>query len=259
MSLILNPKEYHGECLAFHDREIILREDGSPLCFADLLALQKADDNANVIFIEPEYNICALKLRRDTIVPQGYCGNALRLHNDKCDERIVLRNSRAKGLAEWLDATRFCNRCGTPLQPSSEFTALQCPHCGNLVFPRIEPCIITLVRRGEEMLLARHAQRNQNIYACIAGFMEAGETAEQTVAREVFEETGIKVKNIRYFGSQSWPYPSQLMLAFTAEYESGELKLQEEEIADAGWFTPENSPATPPPGSIAYRLIHESK
>ena len=95
------------------------------------------------------------------------------------------------------------------------------------------------------------------MYTCIAGFMEAGESAENAVKREVKEEVGLNIKNIRYRGSQSWPFPDQLMLGFTAEYESGELKLQKEEIADAQWFDRDNCPASPKPGSIAYRLIHE--
>ena len=90
----------------------------------------------------------------------------------------------------------------------------------------------------------------------ISGFVEVGESLEQAVKREIFEETGLKVKNIVYRGSQSWPFPDQLMLAYTAEYESGDLKLQKEEIADARWFDPKNCPATPKPGSIAYKLIH---
>ena len=95
------------------------------------------------------------------------------------------------------------------------------------------------------------------MYTCIAGFMEAGESAENAVKREVKEEVGLNIKNIRYRGSQSWPFPDQLMLGFTAEYESGELKLQKEEIADAQWFDRDNCPSSPKPGSIAYRLIHE--
>ena len=109
---------------------------------------------------------------------------------------------------------------------------------------------------GNEILLARHLQRNQDVYACIAGFMEAGETAEHAVRREILEETGISVKNIHYLGSQSWQFPDQLMLAFTAEYESGEINVQKEELIEAGWFDRNNCPATPQPGSIAYRLIH---
>lgn len=165
--------------------------------------------------------------------------------------------SRAKALIEWRKSTKFCGSCGTALEESKTETARVCPKCGNIIFPRINPCIIVLVSKGDKILLARHAQRNQDIYACLAGFIEAGETVEQAVEREIMEETGIRVKNIRYYASQSWPFPAQLMMGFTAEYESGELKLQEEEIADAGWFSRDNSPASPQPGSVAYRLIHQ--
>ena len=105
-------------------------------------------------------------------------------------------------------------------------------------------------------MLARHVQRNQDIYTCIAGFIEAGESAEEAVSREVKEEVGINVKNIKYKGSQGWPFPDQLMLAFTAEYESGTIKLQEDELSEAKWFSKENLPATPLPGSVAYKLIN---
>ena len=124
-------------------------------------------------------------------------------------------------------------------------------------FPRIEPCIIIAVHnRQGKVLLARHTYRNTSMHACIAGFIEAGESAEQACRREVFEETGLSIKNLVYKGSQSWPFPDQLMLGFSAEYESGELKLQKDEISDAAWFDPENCPDSPPPGSIAYKLIH---
>ena len=113
-----------------------------------------------------------------------------------------------------------------------------------------------LVSKGDKILLARHAQRNQDVYTCLAGFVEAGESIEHAVRREIMEETGIKVKNIKYFGSQSWPFPANLMFGFTAEYESGEITPQADEIADAQWFDRDNSPATPPKGSIAYKLIH---
>lgn len=174
-----------------------------------------------------------------------------------CDEATVLRVAREKALLEWHARTKFCGCCGTELVEHDTLTAMVCPKCGNLIFPRIEPCIIVLITREDgKILLARHVQRNQDIYACIAGFMEAGETAEQAVRREIREETGIEVKNIRYFGSQSWPFPAQLMLGFTAEYAGGELSLQADEIADARWFDRDNCPASPRPGSIAYRLIH---
>ena len=133
---------------------------------------------------------------------------------------------------------------------------MECPSCHKILFPRIEPCVIVLISKGDKILLARHAYRNQDIYACIAGFIEAGESAEEAVRREVREEVGIEIKNIKYRGSQSWPFPDQMMLGFTAEYESGDLVLQKEEIADAQWFDRSNCPASPKPGSIGYRLIH---
>lgn len=258
--LTLTPTTYDGTCLAFIGKEIILKDNGSALTFSDLQHIAQAADSHD-IFIESDTHICAMKVKgNDTsVLPPGYTTQTLRLYNAAQDDDEVLRTSRAKALAEWLAGTRYCSRCGKPLLPHSTLTALQCPECNNLIFPRIEPCIIVLVSRGKEMLLARHVQRNQEIYACIAGFIEAGESVEHAVEREIFEETGIRVKNVTYFGSQSWPYPSQLMLAFTAEYASGELKLQEDELSDAGWFTPDNCPATPPPGSIAYQLIQHAK
>ena len=133
----------------------------------------------------------------------------------------------------------------------------ECQNCKKMHFPRIEPCIIVVVEKDGKILLARHIHRNQDIYACVAGFIEAGESAEQAVERELFEETGIKVKNVTYRGSQSWPFPDQLMLGFTAEYQSGEINIQKEEIADAQFFDPNNLPPSPKEGSIAYRLINK--
>lgn len=249
--------------LAFIGRDIVLRKDGSTLQQGDIINLMNTMPN-DILFTEPEYNITALGIpRKDSNgneiasqLPKDYMLRSIRLFNAEQTDKMVTRISRAKGLTEWLRNTKFCSCCGAPLVPHATQTALQCTGCGKIVFPRLEPCIIVLVRRGDEMLLARHAQRNQDIYACIAGFMEAGETAEQAVKREIMEETGLTVKNVKYFGSQSWPFPSQLMIAFTADYESGELKIQESEIQHAAWFHKDECPATPQPGSIAYRLIH---
>jgi NAD+ diphosphatase len=141
------------------------------------------------------------------------------------------------------------------LRDDEKQMARVCPECGNMIFPRIDPCIIVLVYRDGKILLAKHVQRNQDIFACIAGFVEAGETVENAVEREIWEETHLRVTNVRYFGSQSWPFPAQLMLAFTADYAGGDIQLQADEIADARWFDPNDCPASPQPGSIAYRLI----
>lgn len=172
------------------------------------------------------------------------------------DQALVAPASRALGLVNWHHATRYCTRCGSPLVDHDHELARHCTGCGNLIFPRISPAIIVLVSKGNTVLLARHAARNQDTYACLAGFLEHGETLEQCVAREVREETGIEIKNIRYVGSQSWPFPDQFMLAFRAEWASGEINVDPKEIAEAKWFDRDNLPNTPPRGAVAWNLIH---
>ena len=164
--------------------------------------------------------------------------------------------AREKALRNWRNNTRFCPRCGEALRDSQTEVARECPGCGNLVFPRIEPCIIVAIHKDGKILLARHVQRNQEIYACIAGFIEAGESAEHALRREIREEVGLEVTNIQYRGSQSWPFPDQLMLGYTADWLSGEIHVQQEELMDAQWFDPEALPKHPRPGSISYELIH---
>lgn len=256
MAIICNPTHTQQACYAVSGRERVVRRDAQPLTLDDLLIL-KGDSEAD-LFEEAENGICVLGLPTMESLPEAYLTQPIREAFWKSDEAETLRLSRAKALAEWRRLTRFCGCCGSRLVEHAELTALQCPHCGQLIFPRIEPCIITVVSRADgKILLAKHVQRNMNIYACIAGFIEAGETVEHAVAREVKEETGLDIRNIRYYGSQSWPFPSQLMLGFTAEYEGGELHLQADELADAQWFDRDNCPLSPPPGSIAYRLIHQ--
>lgn len=133
--------------------------------------------------------------------------------------------------------------------------AKECPGCRFLSFPRISPAVIVLVEKENRVLLARVKRFTTELYSVLAGFVEPGETLEETVRREVAEETGIKVKNIRYFGSQPWPFPDSLMIGFTADYESGEIKIDETEIADAGWYDPDRLPIIPGKISIARELI----
>ena len=164
--------------------------------------------------------------------------------------------ARMKGLAGWLTENRFCGKCGHTLQPHPVETALCCPECGKLLFPRISPCIIAVIERGDEILLLRHRMRNQTIFACLAGFVETGESLEEALRREVREETGLEITNIRFAGSQSWPFPDQLMVGFYADYASGEVRIQESEILEAGWFHRNELPPCPSRGSISYKLIH---
>lgn len=174
----------------------------------------------------------------------------------EASEEISSLSARMAGYINWLNNTKFCDKCGNPLELHQTENALYCKACGKIHFPRIEPCIIVLVHKNDEILLLRHTYRNQDRFACLAGFMELGESAEECVAREVKEEVGIEITNIRYKGSQGWPFPDQLMLAFYADYKSGEIKLQENEVAEAKWFTRDNLPNVPNPGTVAWKLIH---
>ena len=133
---------------------------------------------------------------------------------------------------------------------------LVCPACGYHQYPRVQPCVITIITKGDdELLLAKSAHNKSNMYGLIAGFVEVGETLEEAVQREAFEEVGVKLKNIRYMSSQPWPFPSNLMIAFHAEYDSGDIQLQLEEIADARFFKFDQLPEIPFKGSIAHSMI----
>ncbi len=164
--------------------------------------------------------------------------------------------ARAHGFLCLREKYRFCPVCSGKLTDDTVLTARKCTKCGELLFPRIEPAVIVLVSRGEEVLLVKNKSGARDFYSCVAGFVEHGESVEQCVSREVMEETGISIKNIRYAGSQAWPFPDQLMLAFYAEYESGEIRIQEEELSHAAWFKRNDLPKIPNPGSVAYNLIH---
>lgn len=163
--------------------------------------------------------------------------------------------NRAFHLLGWVKKNRFCGVCGNELSLSGDEVAFECDKCGNVIYPRISPAVIVAITRGDEILLAHSARFAKSMYSVIAGFVEAGETLEECVEREIGEEVGIKVKNIRYFCSQPWPYPDSLMLAFTAEYESGEIRIDDDEITDAGWYTADNLPGLPLKASVARKLI----
>ena len=156
---------------------------------------------------------------------------------------------RALQVVDWGRTHKFCGRCGEAMVVHQNDRAMVCPRCRNICYPRLSPSIITLVHREDEVLLARNQRFPDGMYSTLAGFVEPGESIEHTLRREVREEVGVEVKNIRYLGSQPWPFPNSLMLGFHAEYAGGDIVLQEEEIADAGWFPVGELPNIP--GSLA--------
>lgn len=165
---------------------------------------------------------------------------------------------RASQLLDWRRDHRHCGRCGAPTTPKSGEFAMACAACNLLFYPRLSPAVMVLVTRGDQLLLARSPRFPKDMFSALAGFVEAGESLEQCAQREVREEVGIEITNLRYFRSQSWPFPNSLMVAFLADYAGGNLSPDPAEIEAAGWFSPNALPVLPGPISIARHLIDEA-
>jgi len=166
---------------------------------------------------------------------------------------------RATQLLDWQKQHRFCGQCATPTTLKAGELAMQCPACGLLAYPRISPAVMVLVRDGRRLLLARGPHFKPGVFSALAGFVEPGETLEQCAAREVREEVGIEIANLRYFDSQPWPFPNSLMVAFFADYAGGTIVPQAGEIEAADWFAPDALPQLPEPISISRRLIDAAR
>jgi NAD+ diphosphatase len=187
--------------------------------------------------------------------PAGFEWKGLRELFGVMEEELVWAAGRAFQLVHWHRNHRFCGQCGTPAADHPQERAKKCPACGLINHPRVSPAIIVAVVNDRRILLAHAVRFPAKFYSVLAGFVEPGESLEDCVRREVLEEVGIQVCNIRYFGSQAWPFPDSLMVGFTAEYAGGELRPNPQEIADAGWFAADALPQIPPRISIARRLI----
>ena len=197
---------------------------------------------------------CA-EVHEKSVTPERIVLRGLRYLYGRLDQSLHMIAMKASHMLEWDRTSHYCGRCGTGLIRMKDMNAKECLNCGLLNFPRISPAVIVLVERKGKVLLARLKRFSDELYSVVAGFVETGETLEEAVQREIEEEVGIRIKNIRYFGSQPWPFPDSLMIGFTAEYESGEIKIDETEITDARWFEPDKLPTIPGKISIARKLI----
>ena len=162
--------------------------------------------------------------------------------------------ARNAELDYFFSTHRFCGSCGNAMHQSTEIS-MHCPACGREDFPSLSPAILVLVKRGDEALLVHARNFTRPVYALVAGFVETGESLEECVKREVKEETSLDINNICYYGSQSWPFPSQLMIAFTADYAAGDICFSDGELTSGGWFSRENPPLLPTLPSLSRRLI----
>ncbi len=181
------------------------------------------------------------------------CG--LRASYYKLSQDLYLKAGKCEELLYWDGNTHYCGVCGAPMAMHTQISK-RCTKCGKEVWPQLATAIIVLVHKGDDEVLLVHAKNFKgNFYGLVAGFVETGETLEEAVHREVREETGLEITNLRYFGSQPWPYPCGLMVGFEADYVSGNIKLQQSELAAGAWFNRNNLPTIPEKLSIARRLI----
>ncbi|MBE7416991.1 MAG: NAD(+) diphosphatase [Ideonella sp.] len=195
--------------------------------------------------------------------PAGFRRVPLRAAMMSFDDTLMGVAGRAAQVLEWDRAHRYCGVCGTPTELQAHERARKCPRCGHSAYPRLSPAMMVLVWRApaggpRQVLLARSPHYVPGVYSALAGFVEPGESLEQCVHREVAEEVGVRVDHLRYYGSQSWPFPHSLMVAYTAEWVGGEIVRQEDEIEDAQWYTIDALPPIPPRFSISGHLIRDT-
>ena len=245
-------------CFAFQ-QTLLLVADRPPAAqlpgHVDLTGLEAAPLRRLYLGTLGERACYAFEYGADTPAPQGMLWQGLRALYGRLDDSLFALAGRALQFIDWDRTHQFCGRCATPMRHRGGERARECPGCGLVAYPRIAPAVMCLIRRGREILLARSPHFAPGMYSALAGFVEPGESLEQCLAREVQEETGVRIANPRYFASQPWPFPHSLMIAFVADYAGGELRPAPDEIEDAQWFSIDALPRLPNRISIARRLI----
>lgn len=242
---------------AFRGGALLVREEDAALPDAKEVAqLPIEPSSIHPVGIFDGVYFRAAWVPKDTVAPEGFAFKALRSLFGRLDDTTIALAGRAFQIADWARTHRFCGACGQPMSAATGERAMKCP-CGHVAYPRISPAMMTLVRRGDAILLARNvAVPAGGRMSALAGFLEPGESVEDAIHREVREEVGLDVKDVRYFGSQSWPFPNSLMIAFTAEYAGGDIVVDPGEIAEARWFGPGDPlPELSPRFSISRALI----
>jgi NAD+ diphosphatase len=201
------------------------------------------------------YPCYSAEIEAGAAAPEGMAFRDLRSLYADLDEDMFLLAGKAIQIVAWDQTHQFCGRCGHTTEALEGERAKKCPACGTISYPRLAPAVIIAVLKGDQILLTHYANLRGRWHSIIAGFVEPGETLEECVRREINEEVGITVKNIRYFGSQPWPFPNSLMIGFMAEYAGGEISVDGKEISEAGWYDAAHLPEIPPKISIARELI----
>lgn len=239
----------------FCDGQLLVQAGGLEPAGAEALpALQPEREVQETFTVRPQGHVTTGVSGAADAAPAGYEWARLRMLLGAGAPHAAAA-CRALGMLNWRAAHRFCGKCGAALGDHPTEVARRCAVCGQVEYPSLTPAVIVRVEKEGKILLAQHVQRIPDLWTCLAGYVELGESLEDCVRREVREEAGIEVADVRYVGSQHWPYPNQMMVGFAARWKSGDLVLQADELAAARWFDPADLPKIPPPGSMAHRLI----
>jgi NAD+ diphosphatase len=245
-------------CFVFRRRQLLLTDDFEIPDFEALNESGLESIRSQYLGTLDDAHCYSVELANDAAAPAGLDFHDLRALFGRLDELLLQLAGRAVQIVEWDRTHQFCGVCGGPTELSTQDRSRSCPRCKVPQYPRLSPAMIVAVEKGDSILLARSPHFPPGIYSVPAGFVEPGESAEEAVEREVFEETNIRVRDVRYFGSQPWPFPNSLMLGFTAKYAGGEIRLGEAEIEDAGWYRYDDMPNLFPGNvSIAQWLIRD--
>jgi NAD+ diphosphatase len=252
----MEPMAYNfSRWFLFRKQHILLNGNGRIPAFGDIRPFHSDLTDPLPIGRIGDHPCYAAKLPPDINLSLPFEFKNLRSLLGRMDDHFFAMAGLAFQLVRWNKLHQYCNRCGASLALQEDEHAKICSHCQHLDYPRIHPCIIVAIYRDNQILLARPKRMKRALYSVIAGYVEPGETLEDAVQREIKEEVSLEVNNIRYFGSQSWPFSNALMVAFTAEYKNGMVTPDMSEIGKAGWYSADSLPPIPPRGSISRKLI----
>jgi NADH pyrophosphatase NudC (nudix superfamily) len=244
------PKDFKNflyyKAIVINHNSVLIKDNTPLIVFKNILEnfsnqIDKVFFANNLMYVDID---CKKELQSHIFIEAKYCI----VSHDKIN--------KAYQWLSWYKRANFCQTCADKLHFLDNSLQKKCFVCDALFFPNLAPAVIVLIKKDKQMLLARGAHFPTGVFSLIAGFVDPGESAEDAVKREVYEEVGLKVNNIRYFASQSWPFGASFMMAFIADYVSGEIKIDTHEIEQAAWFGVDNLPPTPTSSSIACKLIN---
>lgn len=240
----------------FHHGRLLVRADGTLPSASILATLEIAPNQVQPVGLLGERYCQAAWCGNEELPLEGYAWTGLRALFATMEEDLLGVAARACQIAEWARTHRFCGACAAPMERIAGERCFRCTDCGMTAYPRISPAMMVLIRKGDAYLMALHTASAVKRFTPLAGFLEAGESIEEAVHREVYEEVGLRVHNLKYFASQSWPFPHSLMIAFTADYLDGELRIDENELSEARWFGPGDEwPERVPHISVSSLLV----